>query len=103
MGQNEELRESRARADEESRRFAMSLSEKSVPIVNGHKSSQSSLALGDQNNGDGESTDRSTESPEQVHPRLRSRTEPTQPEGRLSSDSRTSPPRPLSGVHQLLN
>jgi len=103
MGQNEELRASRARADEESRRATIALFDKVVPTMNGHQSAQTTLPHGDRNDGDAKSATCSTASTEQIHPRPGDRNESSQIEDHPVSEPRIPQPRPLSGLHQLLN
>lgn len=106
MGQNEDLRESRARADEESRRSIVSLSEQSTSTSTGHKLSQSSLIgieLNQHQAVDSDGTERSTESPEQRHLGLVSQQREPRDEERAATEANGHDIRQQSGVRRLLN
>lgn len=96
MGQNEELRVARSKADEANRRSVTSLCERN--IVNGHKSSLSSVGTNEAATTDSDSTSRATESPEQPHLRLPNQDNKSRHNVRSLSESRVS-----SAVHDLLN
>lgn len=96
MGHNEGLRERRANAEAVQRSFA-ALSERALPIMNGHKSSLSSVGTNDTSGTDADTAARSTDSPEQVY-RSVPRSSQVPPETRSSSE-----PRHPSNVRNILN
>lgn len=103
MGQNEELRASRALAEQEEeaerRRSIAQSSDNSANITNGHKSSITSInSSSPYGSSDSETPSHHAESPDQQHSRLTVRESSAQREPQRSTE-RKSP----SSVHSLLN
>lgn len=98
MGQNEELRERRANAEAAHRRSLALLSERILPVVNGHKSSLSSVDTNESSGTDTDAASHSASSPEQAYYRVTPRTSQASVEGRSLSE-----PRRTSNVRNILN
>lgn len=98
MGQNEELRERRARAEDVNRRSLASLTQGTLATINGHKSSLSSVDTNDSSSPGAEPSQPSMDSPEQSQPVLLSRTSQASSGTRSSSEPRLS-----RGYRSILN
>lgn len=91
MGHNEELRERRAKAEEANQRALAALSERTLPIMEGHKSSLSSVGTNETSGTDLDLAAASNDLVNQAYYRPVARSSQLPTDNRASTEARRSP------------